>query len=83
MVDDSVVVPLEDIQVDDSLNYIERPVAILDRKTKALRNKKVELVKVQWQHLKGSEWTWEPKDEMREHYPKLFLAATTDFKDKV
>ena len=57
LVDDSAVVPLEDIQVDDSLNYIERPIAILDRKTKALRNKEVEPVKVQWQHRKGSEWT--------------------------
>ena len=67
MVDDSVVVPLEDIQVDDILNYIERPIAILDRKTKDLRNKRVELVKVQWKYHKGSEWTWEPEDEMREH----------------
>ena len=41
--------------MDDSLNYVERPVAILDRKTKTLRNKVVELVKVQWLHHKGSE----------------------------
>ena len=45
--DDSVIVTLEDIQVDENLNYIERPVAILDRKTKTLRNKVVQLVKVQ------------------------------------
>ena len=43
--DDSSVVSLEDIQVDDSLNYIERPMVILDRKTKNLRNKVVNLVK--------------------------------------
>ena len=55
LVDDSTVVPLEDIQVDDSPNYIERSIAIPDRKTKVLRNKEVELVKVQWQHRKGSE----------------------------
>lgn len=30
LLDDSVVVPLEDIQVDDCLNYIERSVAIMD-----------------------------------------------------
>ena len=30
LVDDTTVVPLEDIEVDGSLNYIERPVAILD-----------------------------------------------------
>ena len=46
LVDDSAVVPLEDIQVDDRLNYIKRRVAILDRKMKTLRNKVVELVKV-------------------------------------
>ena len=48
LVDESAVVPLEDIQVDSSLNYIERPDAILDRKTKTLRNKEIQLVKVQW-----------------------------------
>ncbi|CAH1450579.1 unnamed protein product [Lactuca virosa] len=82
LVDDSAIVPLEDIQVDDSLNYIERRVAILDRKTKTLRNKVVQLVKVQWQHRKGSEWAWEPEEEMRDHYPELFSDAA-DFEDKV
>ena len=53
LVDDSTVVPLEDILVDDRLN-VKRPVAILDRKKKTLRNKVVELVKVQWLHRKGS-----------------------------
>ena len=67
--------------MDDRMNYIERPVAILDRKMKGLRNKVVGLVRMQWQHRKGSEWTWELDDDMREHYPELFAAA--DFKDEV
>ena len=69
-----------DIQVDNRINYIKRLVVILDRKTKTLRNKVVELVKVQWQHS-GLEWTWELEDEMREHYPELYGAA--DFEDEV
>nr|KAJ0207495.1 hypothetical protein LSAT_V11C500249390 [Lactuca sativa] len=81
LVNDSAVVPLEDIQVDGSLNYIERLVDILDRKMKDLKNKRVKLVKVQWQHRKGSEWSWEPKDEMREHCLELFPDAT-DFEDE-
>ena len=82
--DESAVVPLEDIQVDSSLNYIERPIATLDRKTKALRNKVVQLVKVQWQHWKGSDWTWESKEEMRVHYPELFSdSVAADFEDDV
>ena len=48
--DESSVISLDDIQLDGSLNYVERPVAILDKKTKKLQNKEVKLVKVQWQH---------------------------------
>jgi len=74
IVEESAAVTLEDIQVDASLNYAERPVAIVDRKIKVLRNKEVPLVHVQWQHRKGSELTWEPEREMREQHPELFSA---------
>ncbi|KAI3739873.1 hypothetical protein L2E82_30285 [Cichorium intybus] len=70
--EESTIVPLEDIQLDECLNYVERPIAILERKTKSLRNKLVVLVKVQWKHRKGSECTREPEREMPEHYPELF-----------
>ena len=42
------MVPLEDIQVDDRLNYIERLVSVLGKKVKTSTNKEVHLVKVQW-----------------------------------
>ena len=58
--------------MDASLNYAERPVAIVDQKIKVLRNKEVPLVQVQWQHRKGSELTWEPEREMREQHLELF-----------
>lgn len=45
---EATVISLDNIQVDESLNYIERPVAVLDKKTMVLRNKEVKLVKVQW-----------------------------------
>ena len=48
--DQEAVVPLDDIQVDEHLNYVERPVAILERKKKILQNKVIPLVKVQWEH---------------------------------
>ena len=79
--DETTMVSLEDIQVDESLNYIERTIMILDRKVMVLRNEEVSLVQVQWQHRKGSEWTWEPKSEMREKYPELFLE--NDFEGEV
>ncbi|KAJ9538901.1 hypothetical protein OSB04_031634 [Centaurea solstitialis] len=54
LADESSHVPLDDIQVDERLNYVERPIAVLERKTKTLRNKEVGIVKVQWEHRKGS-----------------------------
>ncbi|KAJ9536008.1 hypothetical protein OSB04_un000824 [Centaurea solstitialis] len=74
LVDESAHVPIDDIQVDERLNYAERLIAILERKTKTLRNKEIGVVKVQWEHRKGSEWTWEPEDEMRSNHPELFQA---------
>ncbi|XP_023760088.1 uncharacterized protein LOC111908497 [Lactuca sativa] len=79
--DESTIISLCDIQVEESLNYVEKPIVVLDRNTKALCNKDVKPVKVQWQHWRGSEWTWQPEDEMRKHYPDLFASA--DFEDEV
>ncbi|KAJ9560732.1 hypothetical protein OSB04_005892 [Centaurea solstitialis] len=72
LADETAHIPLDDIQVDEGLNYVERPVAVIDRKVKRLRSKEIRIVKVQWQHRKASEWTWESEAEMREHYPELF-----------
>ena len=79
--DDSIVVPLDDIRFDESLNYVNRLVAILDRKTKSLHSKVVVLVKVKLQHQMGLWWILEPNEEIREHYPELF--AIVDIKQKV
>ena len=81
VVDETTVAPLEDIQVDYRLNYIKKPVTILDKKVKVLRNKEVPLVQVQWKHRKGSEWTWESESEMHEQYPELF--SQDDFESEV
>ncbi|KAD3066456.1 hypothetical protein E3N88_34336 [Mikania micrantha] len=70
--DDVAYVPLNDIEVDEKLNYIKEPVVIVDTKEKQLRNKMTRLVKVQWKHRKGSEATWETEDEMKRLYPHLF-----------
>ena len=47
ILDEEAVVSLDDILVDKRHNYVERPVAILERKVKVLRNKELPLVKVQ------------------------------------
>ncbi|GJS91803.1 putative reverse transcriptase domain-containing protein [Tanacetum coccineum] len=44
--DDPLVVPLEGLQVDDKLHFVEEPVEIMDRKVKQLRRSRVLIVKV-------------------------------------
>ncbi|KAL5553900.1 hypothetical protein UlMin_041301 [Ulmus minor] len=70
--DPSHVLEHEPIEVHEDLTYEEKPVQILDRKEKALRNKVIPLVKVLWRNHKIEEATWEREDEMRERYPNLF-----------
>lgn len=48
LADDSTVVPLDAIHVNECLNYVETHVDILHRNNKTLCNKVVESVKVQW-----------------------------------
>ena len=76
-----MVISVDDIQIDEILNYVENPILILDREMKSLRNKEVKLVNVQCQHQRGSERTREPEDEMRKHDMDLFALA--HFEDEV
>ncbi|XP_022026681.1 uncharacterized protein LOC110927296 [Helianthus annuus] len=70
--DETAYVSHDDTELDERMNYVERPIAIKDSKTTHLRNKTIRQVLVQWQHRKGSELTWESEEDMRKDYPALF-----------
>ena len=70
--DPSHVLNYESLDVDAKLAYEERPVGILDRKNKVVRNKVVPLVKVLWLNQAVEEGTWETEAIMGEKYPELF-----------
>ncbi|GJS72012.1 hypothetical protein Tco_0704853 [Tanacetum coccineum] len=70
--DDPLVVPLEGLQVDDKLHFVEEPVEIIDREVKQLRRSRVLIVKVRWNSRRGPEFTWERGDQFRKKYPHLF-----------
>ena len=57
--DESHILPVQEIQVQEDLSYDEEPKAILAREVKLLRNKQAPLVKVLWQHHGREEATWE------------------------
>ncbi|WMV26089.1 hypothetical protein MTR67_019474 [Solanum verrucosum] len=50
MGDPSLIIPTEDIGINDSLSYEEIPVQILDRQVRKLRTKEVASVKVLWRN---------------------------------
>ncbi|GJS63343.1 putative reverse transcriptase domain-containing protein [Tanacetum coccineum] len=70
--DDPLVVPLEGLQVDDKLHFVEEPVEIMDREVKQLRRSRVPIVKVRWNSRRGPKFTWEREDQFRKKYPHLF-----------
>ena len=79
--DPSHILPIQDIQVQEDFTFEEEPKSILDREIKQLRNKKVPLVKLLWQHHGMEEATWEPESTMRVHYPQLFSSG--NFEDEI
>ncbi|KAL0551700.1 hypothetical protein IC582_010789 [Cucumis melo] len=70
--DPSHVVDYEPLEIDENLSYVERPVEVLAREVKTLRNKQIPLVKVLWRNHRVEEATWEREDDMRSRYPELF-----------
>ncbi|GKC03998.1 hypothetical protein Tco_0995608 [Tanacetum coccineum] len=69
---DTLVISLEEIQLDDKLNFVEEPVEIMDREVKQLKQSRIPIIKVCWNARRGPEYTWEREDQFREKYPHLF-----------
>ncbi|GKA16654.1 putative reverse transcriptase domain-containing protein [Tanacetum coccineum] len=72
MADENLVIPLEEIQLDDKLHFIEEPVEIMDREVKQLKQSRIPIVKVRWNSRRGPEYTWEQEDFFKRNYPHLF-----------
>ncbi|GJU37908.1 putative reverse transcriptase domain-containing protein [Tanacetum coccineum] len=57
LADPTLQVPLDEIQVDAKLNFVEEPVEILEREFKKLKRSRIAIVKVQWNSKRGPEFT--------------------------
>ncbi|GJY67611.1 hypothetical protein Tco_0469849 [Tanacetum coccineum] len=79
--DEPLVMLLEEIHVDDKLQFVEEPVEIMEWEIKRLKQSRIPLVKVRWNLRRGPEFTWECKDSFKQKYPQLFtnqaLSSTT------
>ncbi|XP_071719024.1 uncharacterized protein [Rutidosis leptorrhynchoides] len=75
--DENLVIPLEELSVNDKLHFVEELVEVLDREVKKLKHSKILIVKVCWNARRGSEFTWEHEDHIRQKYPHLFNNRST------
>ncbi|GJX92259.1 reverse transcriptase domain-containing protein, partial [Tanacetum coccineum] len=73
LADANLYVPLDEIKVDKTLHFVEKPVEIMDREVKTLKRSKILIVKVRWSSKRGPEFTWEREDHMKARYPHLFV----------
>ncbi|GKD77208.1 putative reverse transcriptase domain-containing protein [Tanacetum coccineum] len=70
--DETLVIPLDEIQIDDKLHFFKEPVEIMDREVKRLKQSHIPIVKVRWNSRRGPEFTWEFEDQFRKIYQHLF-----------
>ncbi|GJX40257.1 putative reverse transcriptase domain-containing protein [Tanacetum coccineum] len=85
--DESLVIPLDEIQVYDKLHFVEEPVEIMDREVKRLKQSHIPIVKVRWNSRRGPEFTWELEDQFRNKYRTssstlLRKPTQTEFRDE-
>ncbi|GJS21783.1 reverse transcriptase domain-containing protein [Tanacetum coccineum] len=74
--DESLIIPIKELRLDDKLNFVEEPIEIMDREVKQLRQSHIPIVKVRWNSKRGPEFTWECEDQIRAKYPHLFPNIT-------
>ncbi|GJT04971.1 putative reverse transcriptase domain-containing protein [Tanacetum coccineum] len=72
LADPTLQVPLDEIRVNAKLNFVKKPMEILEREFKKLKRSRIAIVKVRWNSKRGPEFTWEREDQMKLKYPHLF-----------
>ncbi|GKB99186.1 hypothetical protein Tco_0985323 [Tanacetum coccineum] len=70
--DESLVISLEELRVDDKLHFVEDPVEVMDREIKQLKRSRIPIIKVRWNSKRGPEFTWERENRFKQKYPHLF-----------
>nr|GEY61643.1 putative reverse transcriptase domain-containing protein [Tanacetum cinerariifolium] len=55
--DEPLAMPLEGVHIDDTLQFVEEPVKIMEREIKRLKRSRIPLVKVRWNSRRGPEFT--------------------------
>nr|GEY97965.1 putative reverse transcriptase domain-containing protein [Tanacetum cinerariifolium] len=63
--DESLVIPMKELRLDDKLNFMEEPVEVMDREVKQLKQSRIPIVKLRWNSTRGPEFMWERENQIR------------------
>nr|GEZ39903.1 putative reverse transcriptase domain-containing protein [Tanacetum cinerariifolium] len=63
--DEPLAMSLEGVHIDETLQFVEEPVEIMEREIKRLKRSQIPLVKVRWNSRRGPEFTWEREDSFK------------------
>nr|GEZ85679.1 putative reverse transcriptase domain-containing protein [Tanacetum cinerariifolium] len=74
--DEPLAMPLEGVHIDETLQFVEEPIEIMEQEIKRLKQSQIPLVKVHWNSRRGPEFTWEREDSFKQKYPHLFTNRT-------
>jgi hypothetical protein len=66
--------PVEGLEVQEYLTYIEKPTHILETADRVTRRNTIRMCKVRWVHHSEEEATWEHEDDLMAKYPELFAS---------
>ena len=72
LADETLIIPMDEVRIDDKLHFIEEPVEVMDREVTKLKRSHIPIVKIRWDLSRGPEYTWEREDQMKKQYPHLF-----------
>ncbi|GKB73495.1 hypothetical protein Tco_0934907 [Tanacetum coccineum] len=48
-----LIIPLDEVRIDEKLHFIEEPIEIMDREVKQLKQIRIPIVKVRWNSSRG------------------------------
>ncbi|GJS46990.1 putative reverse transcriptase domain-containing protein [Tanacetum coccineum] len=66
LADENLIIPLEEIQLDDKLHFIEEPVKIMDREVKQLKLSRIPIIKVRWNSRREEDDEEDPEEDDNE-----------------
>nr|GEW21095.1 putative reverse transcriptase domain-containing protein [Tanacetum cinerariifolium] len=72
---ESLIIPMKELRLDDKLNFVEEPVDIMDQEVTQLKQSRIPIIKVRWNSKRGPKSIWLREDQIRAKYLHCFQTS--------